>query len=181
MNRHLSSDELTAWMAGGRAPEIEQHLRECPHCAARFDQLSNALSLFRESGRLWSAHHDPGRSLQLRPASARRSIGLVAALAASFCIGLLLLQQPAPRPKARPVEEPFIEIPYVAPLAPYERSTVMRTTLPVSALIAAGFEVRVPDASIAVPADVLVGQDGRVHAIRLVSNSSFDSDRRLNP
>jgi hypothetical protein len=43
--------------------------------------------------------------------------------------------------------------------------------VPVSALIAAGFEVHTVDTSAALSADVLFGQDGRAHAIRLVSNS----------
>jgi hypothetical protein len=40
--------------------------------------------------------------------------------------------------------------------------------LPVAALIAAGFEVRVADVGMAVKAEVLVGQDGRPYAIRPV-------------
>jgi hypothetical protein len=67
--------------------------------------------------------------------------------------------------------EPFIEIPYIAPLAPYERTTIVRMDVPVSALIAAGFDMHAPDTGAALRADVLFGQDGRAHAIRLVSNS----------
>jgi hypothetical protein len=68
-------------------------------------------------------------------------------------------------------EAPFVEIPYVAPLAPYERTSVMRMDVPVEALIAVGFEVQGQEPGAAVTADVLVGQDGRAHAIRLLSNS----------
>jgi hypothetical protein len=49
---------------------------------------------------------------------------------------------------------------------------VKRLDLPVTALIAAGFEVRVPDLSAAIPADVLVGQDGRALALRPVDERS---------
>jgi hypothetical protein len=51
--------------------------------------------------------------------------------------------------------------------------------MPAAALIAAGFEVHAPDAGAAVTADVLVGQDGRAHANRLVSNSILSPDRSI--
>jgi hypothetical protein len=75
-----------------------------------------------------------------------------------------------------PPEQPFVQIPFVAPPAPYERLAVVRQHMPVAALIAAGFCVFAQDAGAAVPADLLVGQDGRPLAIRLVSNPS-----RLQP
>jgi hypothetical protein len=52
--------------------------------------------------------------------------------------------------------------------------------VPLTALIAAGFEVHSPDIGAAVSADVLVGQDGRALAIRLVPSSIPNPDRRLN-
>ncbi len=70
------------------------------------------------------------------------------------------------------VEIPFVEIPFVAPLAPYERAEVQRMDVPVAALVAAGFEVHVPDTAGTVQADVLVGQDGRAHAIRLIAEAN---------
>src|SRR6267154_6056253 len=106
-------------------------------------------------------------------------------LTAAVFLGALLVQRPDPGPQfakspMRSSEEPFIEIPYVAPLAPYERTNVVRMNVQVAALIAAGFEVHTPDAGTAVSADVLFGQDGRAHAIRLVPASKIDSDRRLD-
>jgi hypothetical protein len=70
----------------------------------------------------------------------------------------------------RPAEQPFVPIPYLAPPAPYERIEVVRMELPVAALIAAGLTVRTTDPGGRVEADVLVGQDGRARAVRLVSN-----------
>jgi len=67
-------------------------------------------------------------------------------------------------------EQPFVAIPYVAPLAPYERAEVVRMQLPVSALIAAGLQVGMVDPGAQVMADVLVGQDGRARALRLVTS-----------
>lgn len=67
-------------------------------------------------------------------------------------------------------EQPFVAIPYVAPLAPYERAEVVRMNLPVSALIAAGLQVGAVDPGTQVVADVVVGQDGRARALRLVTS-----------
>ncbi len=89
------------------------------------------------------------------------------ALAASIAAAALLLSGPAPAPRVAP-ERPFVQIPYVAPLAPYERVSVRRMNMPVTALIAAGFEMRAADLGAAIPADVLVGQDGRALALRFV-------------
>jgi hypothetical protein len=102
----------------------------------------------------------------------RRPVGRWLAVAATVVIGALLISRPVPAPRlAR--EDPFVRIPYTVPPAPYERTEVMRMHVPVTALIAAGFEVHVADAGAAVPAEVLVGQDGRALAIRF--------DRRINP
>jgi len=87
---------------------------------------------------------------------------------ASVITGAILLQQPAPAPRAD--EGPFSQIPFVVPPAPYERTEVVREEVQVAALIAAGFEVHAADLGPAVPADVLVGQDGRALAIRPISN-----------
>ena len=71
-------------------------------------------------------------------------------------------------------EAPFVPIPYLAPPAPYERIEVVRMQLPVAALIAAGVPVRTADPGARVEADVVVGQDGRARAVRLVSNSNLN-------
>ena len=73
---------------------------------------------------------------------------------------------------ARPPEQPFIAIPYTLPLEPYERADVMRMDLPVTALIAAGLPMSMADPAASARADVLVGQDGRARAIRLISIST---------
>jgi hypothetical protein len=105
------------------------------------------------------------------------------AVALAVClIAALLMRRSTPGPQsASPAgEEPFLQIPYVTPRAPYERAAVMRMQVPLTALIAAGFEVHTTDIGAAVSADVLVGQDGRALAIRLVPSSIPNSDRRLN-
>jgi hypothetical protein len=80
--------------------------------------------------------------------------------------------QPAPA-----MEEPFVQIPYTQPLAPWERGEIMRMELPVAALIAQGFSIATSDAGAAARADVLVGEDGRARAVRLISISERSAER----
>ena len=107
------------------------------------------------------------------------------AIAATVAIILSVKDQPPAIPAAAPVavavsedppesEQPFVQIPYVAPLAPYERTQVVRMEVPVSALIAAGFQMRTADPGAHAEADVVVGQDGRARAVRLVSISDSE-------
>jgi hypothetical protein len=92
----------------------------------------------------------------------------IPAIAALLVIAAVALHRPAPPPRV--ASPPFLEIPYSAPLAPYERTRIVRMAVPVAALIAAGFDVRAPDTGAAVEADVLFGQDGRAHAFRVLSS-----------
>ena len=141
--------------------------------------LESALAALASADALESPPHQPPAALLAEFDKAfhgrrPRRFGWIPALAAAACLVLavlLLAPQPA-RPTAR--QRPFVAIPYVAPLAPYERPRVIRMDVPMTALMAAGFEVHVPDMAGAVPADVLVGQDGRALAIRLRSGSSSD-------
>ena len=79
----------------------------------------------------------------------------------------------ARQPLAAP-EQPFVPIPYVTPLEPYERFDVVRMELPVAALISAGFDVQSPDTGALAEADVVVGQDGRARAVRVISISNLN-------
>ncbi len=74
--------------------------------------------------------------------------------------------QPATAP-----DQPFIAIPYTLPLEPWERADVVRMDLPVAALAAAGLPMSMVDPTARARTDVLVGQDGRARAIRLIAIS----------
>jgi hypothetical protein len=89
-------------------------------------------------------------------------------------------RRPKPTPSAAQAntEEPFVAIPYTIPLDPRERATVVRMEMPVAALTAVGLGVPAADSSASAQADVIVGEDGRMRAIRLVSISDSNSDRR---
>ena len=133
------------------------------------DELNRALALFRESGRAWSEHwmNQPGmRTKRAAPPQRLRWAVLVAAT----LIPAAILLQPTPRTVAP--AQPFVPIPFVAPPAPYERTSVARMEVPVAALVAAGFDVPALEPGSSVQADVLIGQDGRAHAIRLLARSN---------
>jgi hypothetical protein len=168
MNRHLASEQISWWIAGERTAEAQRHVAECAQCRREVDRVQEGLSDFRESGQRWSEHWYAVREARRervwfwrRPAFAG---GLVLAMLATLLV--------APRQAlVTQAEEPFLEIPYVAPLAPYEHTTVRRMDVPVAALIAAGFEVHLPETGGMVTVDVLVGQDGRAHAIRPIKGA----------
>ena len=168
MNRHLTSEQIADWMMGERAADAECHVRACLACRAEVEGLAETMAQFRDSSARWSAHH-------LALPTARRSgrtvwMGAAAAMAASVAAAAVLLIGTS-RPVA-PTPAPFIEIPYVAPLAPYERASVVRMDVPVAALIAVGFQVHGSEPGATISADVLVGQDGRPRAVRLISERS---------
>ena len=156
-------------------PETQAHLALCEECGRFLEEqrtLGGALARIaaENAAAVPPAGIEEGVFAEWRSEFAFRKVwrGLAAAtIAALLAIGIYMAPGPvrAPAPQAA---APFIEIPYVAPFAPYERASVERMDVPVAALVAAGFEVHVPDASGTVKADVLVGQDGRPHAIRLV-------------
>ena len=112
-------------------------------------------------------------ALESRFRARRRRIAYAAlggAIAASLAVAAWTRHSPAPVAEA-PSEQPFVAIPYSLPLEPWERAEVRRVDMPVSALIAAGFPMSMMDPGAHAQADVLVGQDGRARAIRLVSIS----------
>jgi hypothetical protein len=71
--------------------------------------------------------------------------------------------------RANEENQPFVPIPYTVPLSPEERTSVVRMEIPVSWLISVGFNVGQLDPGAIVEADVLVSQDGRARAIRVLS------------
>jgi hypothetical protein len=55
MRVHLSSEQISRWMAGDRTPDADQHLRECARRAAETARLKTLLAEFRSSVIAWSA------------------------------------------------------------------------------------------------------------------------------
>jgi hypothetical protein len=55
MKEHLSSEQISKRLAGERIPGVDQHLKECAHCAAETARLKKLLAEFRTSTIAWSA------------------------------------------------------------------------------------------------------------------------------
>jgi hypothetical protein len=164
MKPHLTPAELSQWIAGERPSHLEPHLRTCAECKQELERWDFAVASFGEAMSHWSA---AAGSLPSAPRAPWYGWRVAWALAATA--GAVLLAIPHPVTPPRSASGPFLEVPYVAPLAPYERAEVVRMQVPVAALIAAGLDVQIADAGTAVPADVVIGQDGRTLAIRLVA------------
>lgn len=135
------------------SPVVDPHFASCGECS-RFVRAQQAIhsglgSLSRET----PAPPDLEANLLAEFDAASQAprprvhwwIPAGAALAACMVIVALALHHPTPVPQNS--SDVFVAIPYTAPLAPYERSTIVRMDVPVSALIAAGFDVHAPDKS----------------------------------
>ena len=164
---------LAIEQAGSSSAVLDPHFDECAECAQFLYSQQALHSTFAALSRDVPAPPDLEAQLldefDATPRRFRWWLPATAALAAALAIATVVTHRPAPSPRI--ASEPFIEIPYIAPLAPYERTSIVRMDVPVAALIAAGFDMYATDTGAAVKADILFGQDGRAHAIRLVSNS----------
>jgi anti-sigma factor RsiW len=163
--------ERTAWFKG--------HLDACAECRVAlsgFTKIDNELTAW---GRRLSAQNPPPadarEQLAVRlasfPAQPRAIRWMPAAAVAAIAAALVLAVIPAhkqPLPAVHEAAAAFVEIPYLPPLDPREYSTIVRMNIRVATLIAAGYRIAA-DPDTIVPADVLVGEDGRAHAVRVLS------------
>jgi hypothetical protein len=157
----------------------------CAECAAEFARFSAIDSELTGWGeQLASAAPAPVfdrermlsrlRSAQAAPARHRATKWMPAAallVAAGLVLALLAPQArtPAGNRGRNADTSQFVEIPYTPPLDPRENTTIVRMSIRVATLIAMGFRISA-DPDTIVLADVLVGEDGRAHAIRMLSN-----------
>jgi len=195
MTQCWSEGELRAYLDGelpSRDMErVEQHLRECAACAAasadvaaRAKRLTVWMSALPEPEPLT---HAPQLSERSRPAG--RGAAALVALAASLAIAVALLPRRtqkavvAPRPAvaapAIPAAPPVTVKPAIIRRAPGKHATPLKPKPRIEYYVKlddepidTGLIVRVGLAGGQVPADVIVGPDGRARAIRLVDDSS---------
>jgi hypothetical protein len=116
-------------------------------------------------------------------------VRLTFALASALCVIAVIVagvlhgrKQNAPFQMRAQVEaepEQFVAVPYVVPPASYERTEVVRMQVSLSALEALGFQVHTAETGGSVTADVLCGQDGRVMAIAILSDSRIRPEERV--
>jgi hypothetical protein len=160
---------------------VRVHVAECAACARKLESQRALTAALRTVAAepIPPAEELSGRVMAELDRSARvtrmRVSGWLAAggLAAAAALLLLVSPEKPPAPVAQDASQ-FITIPYTVPLSPEERATVVRMTIPVTALLAAGFQMPAADPTTTVQADVLVSQDGRARAIRPVSIPNSD-------
>jgi anti-sigma factor RsiW len=166
----------------GQSARLVDHLKTCVECQvalARLTDVDSELTAWGE--RLdWENRASPAERERLEttlssiPAGRpmrrwQAAIGLAIAAAAVLAVAVEQRQPETLVNRAgNRTDGQFVEIPYLAPLDPHENATVVRMDIRVATLLAAGYRVNAdPDA--VVPADVLVGEDGRAHAVRILS------------
>ena len=188
---HFSNGECAqarGWMAqfvdvdlgGEESARLQKHLEGCAECRTALAEFSKIDGELTAWGAM-AAAENPARlgarerlEARLLEAPSRRPMRWVPALVAAIAAALLLAllpQKPKPALEAR-AELPFIEIPYLAPLDPRENATVLRMDIRVSTLMSLGYRVGAAPETV-LPADVLVGEDGRAHAVRVLADVDF--------
>jgi Putative zinc-finger len=164
---------------------LRRHLEACAECRvslAGFIEIDSELTGW---GRQMGLRNPPpsGARQQLEarmaPLPARRRamrwLPACAAIAAGLALAVMLPKQERAVVKiaGNRGAAAFMEIPYLPPLDPRENATIVRMNIRVATLIAVGYRVT-GDPDAIVPADVLVGEDGRAHAVRVLSGIEWD-------
>jgi hypothetical protein len=165
-------------LAAGQAKWLEGHWDVCAGCRGERDRFQNLDARLLSFGNTMEAPAETtmGRSrflarIDQTETSRRWRLTLIPATAALLVAAALLLvwlPRPVP-PRAGTDAYGFIDVPYTAPLASYERSSVVSMEIPVAELLADGYGLAADPSSV-VQADVLLGEDGRMHAVRLAAN-----------
>ena len=92
MNEHLTSGQISEFVAGLAGPAIVGHVHQCDVCRCEAERLSDTLGLFRQSVRQWSAEQEPRHPVTLHPHRkvTLQRLGWTAAFAACLIAGLVL-------------------------------------------------------------------------------------------
>lgn len=192
--RHQIDHFLQAAQASS---ELTQHAAQCIPCAKVLEErtaLHNALDhLHAETATLGPSIHVEQQVLAalnattFNPRRAQHTLRWISisglAFAALLIAAVLFTSSRTHNvvPIAEiPHEETFTAMPYVVPPAPYERTAIIRTQIPLQIMQYAGFEVRDDDLGATTLADVVYGQDGRILALRLVPQPNSTPETRIN-
>lgn len=167
-------------LATAVSASVRTHVDSCSACHCLFATFTEVDSVLIDLGRAFERESPApfgqgtrlARSLASAPSRKRPFNGWMAAAASVLVAASIIAGIALPHRKRGPVtrgEVRFVEIPYLAPLDPHENATVVRMDVKVATLLAAGYRVTA-DPDRIVPADVLVGEDGRAHAVRMVAD-----------
>jgi len=171
--------ESMVWLADGERLQsgLELHLESCRECRAAIEEF---LRMDREL-KDWGVRLDRP-STAAAPVAARTQFPWIpaAAIALATAVGVILMvnyKQTAVT-QLTLMHEPskFRPIPYLAPLGPNENAQIVEMNLRVASLIAMGYRVAA-DPDQVVPAEVLVGEDGRAHAVRVLGDIDLNGPR----
>ena len=183
---------FTALADGDLTPDhsvwLKGHLNECSECGALHERFAALDAEFTGWGAKVGLENppppgqkallaigmtEPEPRLKLRWAPAF-SLAAAAALLITVYVEQRKSETGVPAPRGESAQ--FIDIPYLAPLDPRENAAIVRMDIQVATLMSLGYRVAA-DPDEVVPADVLVGEDGRAHAVRVISGIDLDGAR----
>lgn len=178
------------------SPELTQHIAQCSRCAKFLEErtaLQNALvNLRAETAALGPSTHVEQHVLaalngsSANPRNTQPTFRWIAVSALTFA-AILVAAVPftvSRTHKTTPIAElpheaPFTAIPYVVPAGPDEHTTIIRTRVSSQIMQDAGLQVQNDPGSTAL-ADVVLGDGGRLLALRLVSHPHPVSPKRID-
>ena len=161
---------------------LEGHLKTCPECAEAHANLTDIDRTLTDRVHRLGQHSLPALDARARlevrlaaVSTSRRANWWMAAaaamIAAAVAFTVITSRQRIPARKSEPA--PLIAIPYLPPLDTRETTIVVRIKVRIATLMAMGYTIAA-DPDKVVPADVLVGEDGRAHAFRVLSETKSD-------
>jgi hypothetical protein len=164
-------------LGAGESERLRGHFDSCAECGvvlAKFLEMDRKLNAWGSR----MARERPAPSgererlvLRLEREGHRQRdpwVGVIVAVAAGLLLLAIVPQLKAPVRKRARGQAEFVEIPYLAPIDPRENASIVRMDIRVATLLATGYRIMAdPDAIVS--ADVLVGEDGRAHAVRVIS------------
>ena len=171
--------------------QLQEHLRQCARCAQRWEDEHGLSSQFRAlRGTAFRRQSETRREQVMQefdlahqsviPASVKWLLSAAAVLLLTVAIGngWRISRRPAAiEATSETVEDladdnGFVAIPYAPPLATGEFVRIVQTELQPIALAHMGIYVDAADSS-AIPAEVLLGEDGFPRAVRVVDEVQF--------
>jgi len=159
---------------------FDRHLQTCAKCSsalAQFIELDGQLIAWGQGLLTMSPSPANSRSLlaaRLVPSKTshwtlRWVACSIAMVVAAFVMAIVPTNV---APGMHQTDAPFVKIPYLPLPDPLESTTVVQANVEVDALLALGYRIAA-DPEAVVTVDVLVGEDGRAHALRIPSARKY--------
>ena len=171
-------------LAMEQAAWLKTHVAGCAGCSAALagvEKIDSQLIawgqyLERQSPPPAGAREELAARMVTVPVRRQVTRWIPAAAAAAVIAAAVGLMPIAPRRTLHAVDPAparFVRIPYLPPLDPQENTTIVRMDIRVATLIAVGYRVAADPEQI-VSAEVLVGEDGRAQAVRVLSDIDWN-------